>query len=487
MLISIALLAGSVLTLSAPCSGSTLASSGLGRNFFAANSRSGAVTGGLVSEGVWSAEAEDRDGNGKVDFVTIRCQTPREERWIRFGTSEAGRDLEHPGEFRHAGPELYGYVHVLEGTEATDPEAHAGFAVLDVQIDWSNASPRVARFAARFAGRGRYDGSNGFGLVVFEGSPIPEIGRVRYTRETRRLEIVGNEIRLADRIWVDDVEYPLKVKNDVASARRVRLADGTHTIRIGTAAGFVSADQQFEVAEAGTVESASCVLRLNSSQGEYLGQGIRRRVRATYSYAVGFDETRDGLIDGIRLVVTEDNSTWFIQFGSAPMGRNLTEGVYPDSLAHPDSAGHPSFEITGEGRGCQDLAGSFAIESLVFDWSQAIAVPTIVDVAFELRCNFTSPLLRGSVRYATQGVPIISNIDYDPAARELRLRVLNLEDDVRMTLDAAERGPVRVSGDEAVLSLVDLGPGRHVVWITSLGSFGESNGVPAFFDVEPQP
>ena len=123
----------------------------------------------------------------------------------------------------------------------------------------------------------------------------------------------------------------------------------------------------------------------------------------------------------------------------------------------------------------------------MFDWSQAIAVPTIVDVTFEMRCNFTSPLLRGSLRYATPGVPTISNIDYDPAARELRLNVLNLEDEVRMTLDAAERGPVRVAGDEAVLSLVDLGPGRHVVWITSSGSFGETNGVPAFFDVGPQP
>ncbi len=486
-LISVVLLAASTLAFATPTARSTVSASGRGPNLFAANSTSIAVTGGLVSEGVWSAEAEDRDGNGKVEFVTVRCQTPLEERWIRFGTNEPGRDLEHTGEFRHAGPELYGYVNVLEGTEASDPEAHAGFAVLDVQIDWSDSSPRVDRFVARFAGRSRYDSRNGFGLVVFEGTAIPEIGRVSYSRETRRLEILGNGIELADRVWIDGVEYPLKIKGDVASARRVRLADGTHTVRIGSAAGFVSADQHFEVSDTDPVDTSSCVLRLNSSPGEYLGQGIRRRVRATYAGAAGFDETRDGQIDGIRLAVTEDNSTWFVQFGSAPMGLNLTRGLYPDSLAHPDSPGHPSFEITGESRGCQDYAGSFTIESLVFDWSQAIAVPTVVDVAFDVRCNFTSPLLRGSIRYATPGVPVISNIDYDPAARELRLTVLNLDGEIRMTLDAAERGPVRVTGDEAVLSLVDLEPGRHVVWIDASDSFGESNGIPAFFDVGPQP
>jgi hypothetical protein len=87
-------------------------------------------------------------------------------------------------------------------------------------------------------------------------------------------------------------------------------------------------------------------------------------------------------------------SNWRLWFSSAEIGQPLREQVYRDAERAPfESPGHPGIDISGSGRGCNTIKGSFQIDKLVWAGNQLKEV-TIV---FDQHCEGGSTSLRGCI------------------------------------------------------------------------------------------
>jgi hypothetical protein len=78
-------------------------------------------------------------------------------------------------------------------------------------------------------------------------------------------------------------------------------------------------------------------------------------------------------------------------------GEPLTTKVYQDAERLPfASPGHPGIEITGDGKGCNQILGAFQIHEL------SIVGTTLksLTATFEQSCEKTAPSLRGCVHFS---------------------------------------------------------------------------------------
>jgi hypothetical protein len=132
------------------------------------------------------------------------------------------------------------------------------------------------------------------------------------------------------------------------------------------------------------LHSASPVTYLHaiSSPGDYIGQG------KTYSYdAGGFTAQRD--YRGFN--VSAGGFTF--HFGG-PGNSFLTAREYLDAKRHPFSNDAPGIEISGNGRGCNTIAGKFVV------WEFATRGNEVLRLAidFTQRCEAKNPPFYGRIR-----------------------------------------------------------------------------------------
>ncbi|MFP5261881.1 MAG: Ig domain-containing protein [Blastocatellia bacterium] len=152
---------------------------------------------------------------------------------------------------------------------------------------------------------------------------------------------------------------------------------------------------------------------LSSEPGDYVGQG------KSYSYAEGDgkyevflrDLSHDGVIDDVIFSFNSADS-WYLEFETSKAGTPLEQGFYDNaqraSFAEPN---HPGFSVSGVGRGCNELTGSFTILDIEIDSSGA--EPRMVSFAalFEQHCEGTKPSLTGHIYYnysAPAGLAIVN-------------------------------------------------------------------------------
>jgi hypothetical protein len=127
-------------------------------------------------------------------------------------------------------------------------------------------------------------------------------------------------------------------------------------------------------------------LRAISSKGDYIGQG------KTYSYP-GEALTIRRNDRGVNISVGGPLG-WQISFG-APHGRFLEVGEYLDAKRFPFSGASPGIEFSGEGRGCNQIAGQFVVWELEFKGNEV----TKLAIDFVQRCETKMPPLYGRLRY----------------------------------------------------------------------------------------
>lgn len=174
------------------------------------------------------------------------------------------------------------------------------------------------------------------------------------------------------------------------------LAPGSHqlTARQGTAtsAGLTQ-----------TVADGSTSLLLASTAGDYIGQG------ASASYVPpAATITASASPSSVTVHVgTGDVSAYWDVTLAAPTGQSLTVGSYTGAERAPfRSAGHPGLEVTGSGRGCNNLTGSFTVDQLVMATDGTLSR---LDASFTQYCDGSTAPLRGRVRFATSApVPVAS-------------------------------------------------------------------------------
>jgi hypothetical protein len=131
---------------------------------------------------------------------------------------------------------------------------------------------------------------------------------------------------------------------------------------------------------------------MSSEPGDYIGAGR--------SWSHGPPETIR--VSGTRELVsfsidTADGLWWSGDFASGP-GRTLVSGTtYAGATRYPFNDGTPGLSISGMGRGCNELSGTFTVDQIAFDPDGTLRT---FRVRFEQRCEHFMPPLRGTFAFA---------------------------------------------------------------------------------------
>jgi hypothetical protein len=164
---------------------------------------------------------------------------------------------------------------------------------------------------------------------------------------------------------------------------------GTHTYT--AVQGATTSNPRTSAPVVQTVRPGGTSLSFRSGNGESIGQG------ATVSFAApeaAFTSsvTSTGIV---RVAVVEGDERWSVGLAAAP-GQALVPGTYSGAeRASFRSAGHPGLDVSGNGRGCNTLTGSFTVAQISFDASGALAT---LDATWSQNCEGGPLALTGRVR-----------------------------------------------------------------------------------------
>jgi hypothetical protein len=131
-------------------------------------------------------------------------------------------------------------------------------------------------------------------------------------------------------------------------------------------------------------------LSFNSDPGDFIGQGhafFLTPTDGTFSARNTFDQS------SVSLSVIGPNAFWFLDF-AAPTGQTLAVGPYTGATRFPGQT--PGLDIFGEGRGCNEVTGSFTVLEISYGADSNIAS---FDATFEQHCEGATPALRGEIRF----------------------------------------------------------------------------------------
>ena len=108
----------------------------------------------------------------------------------------------------------------------------------------------------------------------------------------------------------------------------------------------------------------------------------------------------------MTIAVTTATEWWNITI-AAPPESQLAPGAYTGAERAPfRSAGHPGLDVNGDGRGCNNVFGSFVIRAISANNRGTV---TMLDASFTQHCeNAGAPPLTGVVRFhAPAAAPIV--------------------------------------------------------------------------------
>ena len=145
-------------------------------------------------------------------------------------------------------------------------------------------------------------------------------------------------------------------------------------------------------------------LVMSGEPGDWISGGqsyVLTGATGAFSVNSTLDLTNDGLVDFLTLNYTDDSHWWYLSFGTNALGENLEPGVYLDARrASFAAAGRPGLDISGDGRGSNQVFGSFTIDNVKFDYSGPAPVLLSFSAAFEQHSeSATAPALTGVVSY----------------------------------------------------------------------------------------
>jgi hypothetical protein len=147
-------------------------------------------------------------------------------------------------------------------------------------------------------------------------------------------------------------------------------------------------------------------LTFDSQPGDYIGLGqhftltpVEGSITATRSANV--------------VTVSFDGSTWWDLRFAAPSGGAIVPGVYEGATRWPfQSPTGPGLDVSGDGRGCNQLTGRFVVLEAVYDGLGNI---DRFAADYEQHCEGGAPALFGSARYRS-AVPVGPRLSVSAAA-----------------------------------------------------------------------
>ena len=131
--------------------------------------------------------------------------------------------------------------------------------------------------------------------------------------------------------------------------------------------------------------------QMTSDAGDYIGGG------ASYTYTPA--NARLGA-SGSRAVVgmgvDAANGDWWGATFDAPDGDIIAPGTFADAHRYPFNGSGPGLDVSGSGRGCNELTGSFTINEAQYRDDGYLRT---LDVSFEQHCEGATPALRGRLQW----------------------------------------------------------------------------------------
>jgi hypothetical protein len=132
-------------------------------------------------------------------------------------------------------------------------------------------------------------------------------------------------------------------------------------------------------------------VHMRSDPGDYIGQG------QTWDYSaanarIGASGSRQGVGFGLD---SADGDWWYATFVPG-QGDILVPGATYSATRSPFNGTGPGMSVDGEGRGCNELSGTFKVTDLRFE---ADGTLRSVGIDFEQHCEHMTPALRGSWEY----------------------------------------------------------------------------------------
>ena len=132
-------------------------------------------------------------------------------------------------------------------------------------------------------------------------------------------------------------------------------------------------------------------LAMKSDPGDYIGQGLTYLYTpATDSIAVVGGRTHVG--GGIN---AGDGSWWYYDF-VPPAGDILTTGATYNATRYPFNGNGAGMDISGNGRGCNTLTGTFKVNSISVALDGTLRY---VSISFVQHCEGSAPALHGTLDY----------------------------------------------------------------------------------------
>jgi hypothetical protein len=154
------------------------------------------------------------------------------------------------------------------------------------------------------------------------------------------------------------------------------------------------------VAPAHAQEVASGSLSFSGDQGDYISGG------RAYAYSIEAKDrlTVNGSEDGnhVSVSVSGFNSDWWSLDLAAPSGQSLAPGIYDGATRWPFQGAGPGLDLSGNGRGCNTLTGTFTIQNVVFGPRGYVQT---LDATYEQHCEGGATAARGEIHIANPAAP----------------------------------------------------------------------------------
>lgn len=154
----------------------------------------------------------------------------------------------------------------------------------------------------------------------------------------------------------------------------------------------VSYDDDYQQPE---IFNANGYVQFSSEVGDYIGQGENHNFS---------DENGIFSVTGDKNSISiyfEGDDHWSFDF-AAPRDKDLIVGVYSSAQrAAFHNPVKPGIDISGAGRGCNEISGSFLIKEIEF--SENDALKRFV-AEFEQHCDADSPKLKGEINITVEDV-----------------------------------------------------------------------------------
>ena len=169
---------------------------------------------------------------------------------------------------------------------------------------------------------------------------------------------------------------------------RLRAGPGTHRakLRLRAASG-----RTYGAKLEGFNWGGRTRLVMHSDKGDFVGQGLDWRFTPRNALFGRF-----GGPGRVSLDITPPGDLWTAVF-SAASGDVLTRRTYSHAVGYGEGTNGPSFDVSGAGRGCDRIRGSFTIKQMRFDPRDDVL--RNFAASFVQHCEAQKPALRGEVDF----------------------------------------------------------------------------------------